>query len=357
MLQMTALARRNPGERAPRVHSKPLTLWPHLGPLGQRKGSPGEERGAQVRVGPWREPPPLSLRGTASLNLGFLICGMVMDSLGDGDMWMRGLRGCTKQSPACGSAAVPAGDRGPESLARAGQQGAPRAHRPSRTAGGGAAEPQTGGGQRGGAGAPLPGARWPGQGLHLGRFLGLFSRAVKTLAALQVRVSWRGSFPPCSVQRPPSSSWAPKCLLQGFQTSAGRPPPPGRLTGLPQGSGWLLVPRVCGPLPALGCLGGWGLTSLPGLEPSIAAPEHPSLPRVVRSWGDTASPLRAQSRVRRKGSCCIPNPLACVPFGVCVCVCVSGPGRSRGGGVSAFVWEFVQPVGGVFVPVQLYMYL
>lgn len=130
---------------------------------------------------------------------------------------------------------MPAGDRGPESLARAGPQGAPRAHRPSRTAGGGAAEPQTRRGQRGGAGAALPGARRPGRGLHLGRFLGLFSRAVKTLAALQVRVSRRGFFPPGSVQRPPGSSWAPKCLLQGFQTTAGRPPPPGRLNRSPPG--------------------------------------------------------------------------------------------------------------------------
>lgn len=52
-----------------------------------------------------------------SLRLGFLICGMAMGSLGDGDAWMWCLHGCTERSPAWRGAASHREDQRSDSLA------------------------------------------------------------------------------------------------------------------------------------------------------------------------------------------------------------------------------------------------
>lgn len=148
------------------------------------------------------------------------------------------LQGTEDQSQACAGRTAP------------GPQGAPRAHRPSRS-GGGRGRRATGEG----AGAALPGVRRPGPRgvLSSGDF---FSRAAKTPAALQARVCRPWLFPSPLSPAAAGQFLGSKSLLQGFQSPRGGRRLQGALPDSPRAQGGvaLLVPRVCGPLPALGCL-------------------------------------------------------------------------------------------------------
>lgn len=172
-----------------------------------------------------------------SLNLGFLIRGMPMESLGDGSTWMQRLRGCTKHSPAWEH---PGACRGPRTRARPVPGERLRAGRGRReptaqaaAAGGGAAEPPGEGLEPRCPGSLARTAR----GSHLGGFLFPRSKNASSFTGPRLQAL---AFP-----LPAQSSGqflGSKSLLQGFQISAGRPPPPGSLTGLPQGSGGRSAP-------------------------------------------------------------------------------------------------------------------
>lgn len=155
------------------------------------------------------------------------------------------VRGCSafggaQNTAPPGSTPAPAGDRGPEpGLCRENGSG---------PAGGAASPPPKP--QRRGAGPPshrgrgwslAARVRWPGpRGVLIsGDF---FSRAAKTPAALQARVCRPWLFPSPLSPAAAGQFLGSKSLLQGFQISAGRPPPPGSLTGLPQGSGGRSAP-------------------------------------------------------------------------------------------------------------------
>lgn len=153
------------------------------------------------------------------------------------------VRGCSafggaQNTAPPGSTPAPAGDRGPEpGLCRENGSG---------PAGGAASPPPKP--QRRGAGPPSHRGRgWslaaPGslartaRGSHLGGFLFPRSKNASSFTGPRLQAL---AFP-----LPAQSSGqflGSKSLLQGFQISAGRPPPPGSLTGLPQGSGGRSAP-------------------------------------------------------------------------------------------------------------------
>lgn len=189
-----------------------------------------------------------------SLNLGFLIRGMPMESLGDGSTWMQRLRGCTKHSPAWEH---PGACRGPRTRARPVPGERLRAGRGRReptaqaaAAGGGAAEPPGEGLE-----PRCPGFAGPDRA-------GFSSRGISFPAQQKRQQLYRPAFaglgfsPPRSVQRPPGSSWAPSLCSRVFKSPRGGRRLQGALPDSPRAQGGvaLLVLRVCGPLPALGCL-------------------------------------------------------------------------------------------------------
>ena len=196
--------------------------------------------------------------------------------------------GCTKPSPACGSAPAPAGGRGPGSHATPGER--LRACRGRReptaraaAAGGGAAEPP-------GRNAP-PGVRpGPTLGLPLGGFLLPCTKNASSLTGPRL------AFPL------PAQSSGPEfqVLAPGFSNLRGEASPPGSLAGLPQGSKGV-APRAAPASASVrptSCV--WlslGMGALLPYRDSIPLLPHASATRlgpIVRSEGATSSPRRAQ---------------------------------------------------------------